>query len=185
MLILRRLLVFLCPLSVCFAQHVPRKCTDLPIPGSDGKIIRVSQYSGKVLMIEMMLTDCPECLKTMQFMGRLQQEFGPRGFQAIGISLDADPALVKPFVDRYRFNFPVGHLGKDQALKFLELNETAHPMCPYILFVDWMGTVRFQYPGNDPIFSSEEKNLRQIADGLLRQAKEKKGAQYETRPAGK
>jgi peroxiredoxin len=181
----RRLLVSLCLIPVCFAQHTPRKIIDLPIPGSDGKIIRVSQYSGKVLMIEMFLTDCPECLKTLEFMGRLQQEYGPRGFQAIGISLDGDPAAVKPFVDRYRFPFPVGHLGKEQAVKFLELNESAHPVVPYLLYVDWMGNIRFQYAGNDPVFSSGEKNLRAIADGLLRQAKEKKGAQLETRPAGK
>jgi peroxiredoxin len=184
MVTFRRLLVFLCLISVCFAQRTPRKCADIPIPGSDGKTIHVSQYQGKVLMIEMMLTDCPECLSTLQFMAKLQKEFGPRGFQAIGIALDPNVAVVKPFAERYRFPFPVGHLDKDPAIKFLDLKETGRPTVPYILFVDWMGNVRFQYPGDAPIFASAEKNLGQIADGLLRQAAEKKGPQYETRPAG-
>jgi thiol-disulfide isomerase/thioredoxin len=185
MVTLRRLLVFLCLSSICFAQHTPRKCADVPIVTTDGKTIHIPQYHGKVLMIEMMLTDCPECLQTMDFLGRLQKEFGPRGFQAIAIALDSDGAVVKPFQERYRYTFPVGHLDKDPAVKFLDLNATAHPVVPYLMFVDWTGTVRFQYAGNDPIFKSGEKNIRTIADGLLRQAAEKKGAEYKTAPAGK
>jgi peroxiredoxin len=136
-------------------------------------------------MIEMMLTNCPECLQTLQFMAALQKEYAPRGFQAVGVSLDPDASAVKPFVERYRFPFPVGHLDQEPAIRFLDLKETGKPVVPYILFVDWQGNVRFQYPADAPIFNSAEKNLRQIADGLLRQAAEKKGPQYETRPAGK
>jgi peroxiredoxin len=185
MVMLRRLLFSVCLISACFAQRTPRAIADVPIITSDGKTIRIPQYHGKVVMIEMMLVDCPECLQTMQFLAKLQKDFGPRGFQAVAISLDSNPAGVKPFAERYRFPYPVGHLDAAPAIKFLDLKETGHPMCPYILFVDWMGNVRFQYPGDAPIFASAEKNLGQIADGLLRQAAEKKGPQYETKPAGK
>jgi thiol-disulfide isomerase/thioredoxin len=185
MVTFRRLLVFSCIFPMCFAQHTPRKCADVPITTSDGKTIRIPQYLGKVVMIEMMLTDCEPCLQTMQFMAKLQKEYAPRGFQAVGIALDGNVAAVKPFAERYRFPFPVGHLDQEPAIRFLDLKETGHPVVPYILFVDWQGSVRFQYPADAPIFNSAEKNLRQIADGLLRQAAEKKGPQYETRPAGK
>jgi peroxiredoxin len=181
-----RPLVVLCLFSTwCFAQHTPRKCSDVPITTSDGKTIRIPQYQGKVVMIEMMLTDCEPCLQTLQFMAKLQKDFASRGFQAVAIALDGNVTAVKPFAERYRFPFPVGHLDQEPAIKFLDLKETARPVVPYILFVDWMGNVRFQYPADAPIFNSAEKNLRQIADGLLRQAAEKKGPQYETRPAGK
>jgi peroxiredoxin len=184
-MIFRRILTFAVLAATCFAQHTGRKASDLPIQTSDGKTIHLGQYKGKVCMIEMMLTTCPECLQTMQFLARLQAEYGPRGFQAIGIALDPDASAVKPFAERYRFPFPVGHLAKEPAIKFMDLNATAQPVVPYIIFVDWMGNVRFQYPANDPIFSAGEKNIRAVADGLLRQAAEKKGPQYETRPAGK
>lgn len=185
MVIFRRLLVLLCLVSLCFAQKTPRKCADIPIVTSDGKTIHIPQYKGKVVMIEFMLVDCPECYQTLQFMGKLQKDYGPRGFQAVGISLDENVAVVKPFAERYRFPFPIGHLDKDPAIKFIDLKESGHPTVPYIMFVDWMGNVRFQYPGDAPIFTAAEKNLAQIADGLLRQAAEKKGPQYETKPAGK
>jgi peroxiredoxin len=185
MVIFRRLLVFLCLFSICFAQHTPRKVADVPIKTTDGKTIRLTQYHGKVVVVVFFLTWCEDCLKTLQFMSGLQKEMGPRGFQVVAVALDDNPAKTGPFAERYRFPFPVGNLSKDPTVKLLDLNATASPMTPYVVFIDWQSNVRFQYPGNDPLFKSAEKNLRTISDGLLRQAAEKKGPQYETRPAGK
>lgn len=184
-MIFRRLCVFLCLLSACFAQHSGRKCADVPIPTSDGKTIHISQYLGKVVMIELMRVDCPECFQTMQFLSKLQSELGPRGFQAIAISLDENKDLVKPFAERYRLPYPVGHLEPPPAIKLMDLNATARPTVPYIMFVDWQGNVRFQYPGNAPIFNEAEKNLRTIADGLVHEAADKRGPTYKTVPAAK
>ncbi len=183
MVTFRRLLLFFCLTLLCFAQHTPRPVADIPIPTTDGKTIHLSQYRGKVVLLVMMLTTCDECLGTMQFMTRMQGEFGPRGLQIVAVSLDESGALVIPYAQRYRFPFPMAHLDKEPAIKLMDLKETAHPMVPTILFIDWQGKVRFQYAGNDPIFKSGEKGIRQIADGLLRQAAEKKGAEYKTAPA--
>jgi peroxiredoxin len=185
MVILRRLLVFLCLVSIGFAQHTPRPCAEFPIHTTDRKTIKISQYHGRVLMIALFSTTCEDCLNTLHFMDKLQTELGPRGFQALGLSIDDTPAPVVPYAERYRFPFPVAHLTKEEALKLADLKPTARPVVPYIMFVDWMGQVRFQYAGNDPVFNSAEKNLRAVADGLLRQAVEKKGATYETKPAPK
>jgi peroxiredoxin len=185
MVTFRRLVVFLCLLQVCFAQHTPRKCADVPIPLSDGKTLHLSQYHGKVIMVVMMRTDCPECHQMLGLLSQLQKEMGPRGFQGIAIALDDSPAAVKPYAERYRFPFPVGHLDPPGAIKLMELNASARPIVPYLMFVDWEGNVRFQYAGNDPIFNSGDKYIRSVADGLVRQAIEKKGPQLETKPAGK
>jgi peroxiredoxin len=185
MLTFRRLLVFLCLISIGSAQHAGRKCADVPIPATDKKIIRISQYRGKVVMIVLMRTDCPECHQTLEFLSQLQKEMGPRGFQGVAVALDDNPVNVEPYAQRYRFPFPVGHLDPSAAIKLMDLNATAHPVVPYVMFVDWQGNVRFEYPGNAPVMNEAGKNLRQIADGLLRQAAEKKGPEYKTVPAGK
>jgi peroxiredoxin len=185
MVIFRPLSIFLLFGSICFAQRTPRRCADVPIPLSDGKTIHISQYHDKVVLIAMMKTDCPECHATLGFMSRLQHEMGARGFQAIAVAIDDNRALVKPYAERYRFPFPVGSLDPGGAIKLMDLRADAHPVVPYLIFVDWEGNVRFQYAGNDPIFNEAERNLRAVADGLLRQAIEKKGPTYETRPAGK
>jgi peroxiredoxin len=138
-----------------------------------------------VVLVVSFLTTCPDCLTTLQFMARLQNEFGPRGFQVVAISLDDDAGAAKPFAERYRFPFPIGHLTPPPAIKLMDLNAGAHPEVPYIFFVDWQGNVRFQYAGNDPIFAQGEKGLHGIVYGLVKQKEEKKGPEYQTRPAGK
>jgi peroxiredoxin len=187
MAIFRRLVVFLGLLSICFAQQppAPRKCPDVPIRTSDGKTIRISQYRDKVVMIVMFSTVCDHCLDTLQFMARLQNEMAARGLQIVAISLDDSAAAVAPFAERYRFPFPVGHLTPDPALQLINMKKDAHPIVPFLMFVDWMGNVRFQYQGNDPVFANGEKDIRGIATGLLRQAAEKKGPTYQTKPAAK
>jgi peroxiredoxin len=185
MVTFRRLLVFLCLISVSFAQHLPRKAADIPIRTTDNKTIHISQYRNKVVVIVMMLTSCNDCLATLQFFSKMQTEWGPRGLQIVAISLDESAVNAALMQQRYRFPFPIAHLEKDGAIKLADLNATARPVVPYVMFVDWMGNVRFQYPADAPIFQSPEKNLRGIAEGLLRQAANKEGPHYETRPAGK
>ncbi len=179
----RRILLFFCLMTVSFAQHTPRLVADVPIRTTDRKIIKMSEYRGKVVLLVMMLTTCDSCLGTMQFMARLQNEMGPRGFQVVAVSLDESAVVSVPYAERYRFPFPMGHLDRDPAIKLLDLNATAQPVVPTMLFVDWQGKVRFQYAGNDPIFNQGEKGIRTIVDGLLRQAAEKKGAEYKSAPA--
>lgn len=185
MQIFRRLVIFLCLASVCFAQHTPRPCADVPIRTTDGKTIHPAQFHGKEIAYVMFRTDCDHCLDTLNFFARMQNQYGSKGLQVIGVSLDDSPAAVVPFAQRYRFPFPIGHLTKEPAIKLTDLNENAHPVVPYLMFVDWQGKVRFQYPGNAPIFNDAEKNLRTIVEGLAREAVEKKQPTYQTRPLGK
>ena len=182
---LLRCAIFLGLCSVSFAQHTPRPCADFPIKTIDGKTIRISKYHGKVVMIVMFLTTCNDCLATLQLLGRLQNEMGPRGLQVIAVSLDENAAVVTPFAERYRFPFPVGHLDKEGAIELGNMKKESHPFVPYLMFVDWMGNIRFQYQGNDQMWGKGEQNIRGIATGLLRQAAEKTGPVYKTKPADK
>jgi peroxiredoxin len=180
----RRLLVFLCLLSLCFAQPKPRKCPDTPIRTADSKVIKVSQYRGKVVMVVMFLTSCQECVVMLQFSEKLQKEYASRGFQVLAISLDESSANLLPFQQRYRFSFPLGHVEKEGAIELAALKKDAHPLVPLVMFIDWMGNVRFKYEGgNDPIFQQGEKGIRGIATGLLNQAAAKEGPQYKSAPA--
>ena len=171
MLIFRRLLVFLCLFSVvCFAQPKLHKAADVPIKTTDTKTIHISQYQGKVVMVVMFLTDCADCLTTLQMVGRMQTEFAARGLQVIAISIDDSPYNAAPFAQRYRFPFPIGHLTPDPALQLLNMKKDAHPKVPLIIFIDWMGNVRFQYQGDHTFFKDADKNIHGIATGLLKQA---------------
>ncbi|HVO98820.1 MAG TPA: TlpA disulfide reductase family protein [Bryobacteraceae bacterium] len=181
----RRLLVLVCLVSFCFAQPAPkrRRCPDTIIRTVDAKPIKISQYRGKVVLIVMFLTSCDDCAQALKLIQKIQNDYASQGLQVVGVSLDESSANLLPFQQRYRFTFPLGHLDKAGAIELAALSKDAHPYVPLVMFVDWMGNVRFQYQGNDPFLRDPDKNLRAIATGLLKQAAAKEGPQYETKPA--
>jgi peroxiredoxin len=198
MVILRRLTVFLCLLTLAIepslAQVVatrqsaapgpkPRKCPDTPIRTIDNKVIRISQYHGKVVMIVLFLTSCQDCLGMLQLMQKLQTDYASRGLQVVAVSLDESSANLLPYQQRYRFPFPMGHLEVNGASELTGVKKDKGVIVPVIMFVDWMGNIRFQYQGNDNFLKDPEKNLRGVATGLLKQAAAGEGPKYETRPA--
>lgn len=177
--------IFLGLCSGAFAQTIPRPCPDFSIKTSDGKTIRISKYHGKVVMIVMMKTDCPECHQMLETVSQWQKEWQSRGFQVFAFAIDDKDTNVVPYAERYRFPFPVAHLRSDAVIKLADLKKTARPIVPYVMFVDWKGDVRFQYSGDHPILSQGVQAIRGIADGLLHQAEDKSGPTLKTMPAGK
>ncbi len=85
----------------------PTQAEDFSLPMPDGRTFRLSDQRGKVVFINFWATWCPPCREEMPAMERLyaQQKNGP--FTMVAVSLDANPALVGPYVERARLTFPV------------------------------------------------------------------------------
>jgi peroxiredoxin len=165
---LRRLAILLCLAAACHAKE-PRPAADIPIPTSDQKKIRLKQYRGKVVILVLISTTCDDCIKTLAILNKMQKDFGPRGLQMIGAAINDNAAYsIGPFVQRYRPSFPMGSLGREDAIKMADIPPNTRPFVPVVLFIDRQGTVRLQYYGNDPVLKEQEKALRAIADSLLK-----------------
>jgi len=85
----------------------PRQVEDFSLPMPDGRTFRLSDQRGKVVFINFWATWCPPCREEMPAMERLYtgQKDGP--FTMVAVSLDANPALVGPYLKRARLTFPV------------------------------------------------------------------------------
>jgi len=79
---------------------------DLQFRDLDGKIHRVSEWNGKLLLLNFWATWCPPCLKEIPLLVEAQQQHGPRGLQIVGIAMD-EVEPVRRFVERLRMNYPV------------------------------------------------------------------------------
>ncbi|MBW3535683.1 MAG: TlpA family protein disulfide reductase [Gemmatimonadetes bacterium] len=55
----------------------------------DGSEARLSDYRGKVVLLNIWATWCPPCLEEMPSMQRLYEEFGERDFEILAVSIDA------------------------------------------------------------------------------------------------
>jgi thiol-disulfide isomerase/thioredoxin len=66
----------------------------------------LAQWQGKVLVVNFWATWCPPCLKEIPEFVRLQQRYGPKGVQFVGIAID-DLNRVLGFMAHNSMNYPV------------------------------------------------------------------------------
>jgi thiol-disulfide isomerase/thioredoxin len=156
--------------SVGAAAQVPRRSPELAITLNSGKQVLLSQHRGKVVAVLFILTYCPHCQQTVQMLSRLQNEYGPRGFQVLTSSIEEMAAMAVPdFIKRFQPTFPVGFNDRDTVMEYLQHPTMFKLLMPQIVFVDRGGTIRAQYAGDDKFFGADqEKNLRAQIESLLK-----------------
>jgi len=71
----------------------------------DGKDAALSQYKGKVVLVNFWATWCDPCFVEIPWLIELQQKYEAKGFTVLGISMDEEgKAAVAPFLAKERFN---------------------------------------------------------------------------------
>lgn len=72
-----------------------------------GKTVRLSEYRGKVVLLNFWATWCPPCLDEIPAFSTWQQEYRAEGLQVVGVSMDDDIQPVQRAVIRYHVVYPV------------------------------------------------------------------------------
>ncbi len=80
---------------------------DFTVTDLQGKKLALSDYRGKVVLLDFWATWCAPCLQEIPHFIDMQQKLGPQGFQAIGISMDDGPKPVQEFYQEHNLNYPV------------------------------------------------------------------------------
>ena len=74
----------------------------------DGDEIRLSDYAGKIVILDFWATWCPPCRKSIPDLISIQKEY-KNDLVIIGISLDqpSTQGELQPFIESYGINYPV------------------------------------------------------------------------------
>jgi thiol-disulfide isomerase/thioredoxin len=86
------------------ANHPP--APDFTLPQLDGNDLRLSSYRGKVVLLDFWATWCDPCREEIPHLVELQQRYGDRGLQIIGVSMDDSADPVRPFYQEFHMNYP-------------------------------------------------------------------------------
>ena len=127
----------------------PRKAPELAftVPGQGQKLL--SQYRGKVVALEFIFTTCPHCQAASKMMTKLQQEYGPRGFQALDVAVNPNAdLLVENFVKDYQVGFLVGYTPQPQMESFMGFPSN-YFVVPQLVIIDRKGVIHFQTPAKE------------------------------------
>ena len=101
------------PVSVG-SQAPPIVAAALEQPGQERTL---TDYKGKVVLLNVWATWCEPCRVEMPSIERLYREFGPQGLVVLGVSVD-DPGAedaIRDFVKEYGLTFTILHDAKQQT----------------------------------------------------------------------
>ncbi|HMF55183.1 MAG TPA: TlpA disulfide reductase family protein, partial [Pyrinomonadaceae bacterium] len=103
-----------------------------------GHRVRLSDYKGKVVLLNFWATWCPPCRAEMPDLIRWQEQYRASGLQVIGITYPpTNRAEVRRFIRSIRINYPVV-LGAKATKALFDSGETL----PVSIVIDREGNVR-------------------------------------------
>lgn len=116
-----------------------------------GKAVQISDFRGKVVLLNFWATACGGCVLEIPSFIELQQKYGNTAFTAVGISADipyeglksADEAWqkVRPFIAKHQLNYPIV-MGDDAVI-----SSYGFQAYPATYLVDRSGHIAATYVG--------------------------------------
>jgi thiol-disulfide isomerase/thioredoxin len=105
----------------------------------------LAEWRGKVVVLNFWATWCPPCREEMPVFAALQQEYGERGLQFVGVAID-DPAEVRAFLAKHPVNYPILVGGSDVPGWADSLGNSLSAL-PFSVILDRSGQVVYRHVG--------------------------------------
>src|SRR5688572_32793535 len=95
------IIAVLCLLVPVIARGQDSQPAQFTLKDIQGRYIRLSDYRGKVVLVNFWATWCPPCRKEIPDLVKLQRDYGSRGLQVIGVTYPPQTlAEVRRFVSQ-------------------------------------------------------------------------------------
>lgn len=131
---------------------------DFTLKDANGKDVRLSDYRGKVVLLDFWATWCGPCRIEIPWFTDLEQRKKDKGFAVLGVSMDDDGwKVVKPFVAEMKMNYRVV-LGNDEVAK----NYGGLDALPTTYLIDRDGKIASMHVG-----VASRKDFEDAVDELL------------------
>jgi peroxiredoxin len=141
------------PGTAAAGKHAP----DFTATDLTGKEIRLSDFAGKVVVLEFWATWCPPCRSSIPGLVALQNRYGDRNMTILAVSADEGRDLPKKLADfsrEHHINYPV-LLGSDEISRAYNVRSI-----PVVYLIDKTGRIVSRHIG--AIEDSDDSLSKQI-----------------------
>jgi thiol-disulfide isomerase/thioredoxin len=118
--------------------------------------VDLSSYKGKVVLLDFWATWCAPCLVEIPHFTAWQKQYGPRGLQIVGVSMDDDPAAALKVYEKLKINYPVV-MGDEK----LGQSYGGVLGLPVAFLIDRRGVIQAQFQG-EPDLNMVEKQIAKL-----------------------
>ena len=109
-----------------------------------GKKVSLSDFKGKVILLDFWATWCVPCKQEIPGFIELQKKYGDRGLQIIGLFVDDSLNMAKTYATQMKMNYPVLLAeGKEDILKAYD----PIPSIPVSIIIDRGGQIVSRHLG--------------------------------------
>jgi len=115
---------------------------DFTMTGLDGQTIRLSDFRGKVVLLDFWATWCNPCIVELPNVLRTYKEYKDQGFAIIGLSLDESRQQLSEFVRQRNIAWPQLFDGKGWKMRIAQLYRVS--AIPATFLLDRSGTIRYK-----------------------------------------
>jgi thiol-disulfide isomerase/thioredoxin len=120
-----------------YAQNAQQQAPSLTLKSIQGRTLRLSNYRGKVVLLNFWATWCPPCRAEMPDMVRMQRQYGARGLRITGTTYPPEAlGEVRRFVRKLKVDYPVA-IGTKETKALFDESETL----PLTIVIDREGKI--------------------------------------------
>ncbi|NQT33922.1 TlpA family protein disulfide reductase [bacterium] len=126
------------------------KAADFSLLDTNGKPVKLSDYTGKVVLLDFWATWCPPCVKEIPHFNELSKEYGDKGLVVLGISTDRDgvTAVEKFQQERFSIDYTVVMFDQETFSTYQSyLPKKEQGGIPFTFIIDREGVIRDHFVG--------------------------------------
>lgn len=104
---------------------------DFEVPTIEGRTIKLSDYRGKVVVMDFWATWCPPCRQEVPQLVRIARDNNARGVEVIGLHIDdrgrSTPEAIRKFIDGFGINYTIAMANDDMFVSYLGSDDDTIP----------------------------------------------------------
>lgn len=115
------------------------------LPDAGGQPRLLSDWKGKILLVNFWAPWCPPCVEEMPELVALQNDMAAKNLQIVGIGIDS-PSNIKQFAEKHQISYPLLVAGMQGTELSRAMGNQAGGL-PFTVLLDPAGQVRKTYLG--------------------------------------